>query len=322
MLDVMVGAAVPHAPWPRLAPRDLVLEAADGLPLHAQLHGPDDPAATVVLLHGYQLSQRLWARQVHALRTGRPDLRVLTYDHRGHGRSGRTDPARASLHQLGQDLEAVLEQAAPSGPVVLVGHSMGGMTVMAYVEQHPHRVGTRVAGVGLLSTSSGGLAGNDFGVHPRLAALAHQAVPRLQAWVHRRVEAGRRQPPSPGTRWLLFGTEADRADVRRTQQVLDGTPAATSAHFYATFGDHDRRHALEHLDRVPVLIACGDRDRITPLAHSHALADALPHARLVVYPGAGHMIVLERAADVDRRLLALVRAAVPAGTATSLAGVT
>jgi pimeloyl-ACP methyl ester carboxylesterase len=288
-----------------------VLEAADGLPLHAQAHGPDDAPGTVVLLHGYQLSQRLWGRQVHALRTQRPDLRVLTYDHRGHGGSGRTRPERASLLQLGQDLQAVLEQAAPAGPVVLAGHSMGGMTVMSWAEQHPHELGDRVTGVGLLSTSSGGLAENDFGLHPRLAALAHHAVPRLQAWVHRRVERGRRQPPSPGTRWLLFGTEADRADVRRTQEVLDGTPAATSAHFYPTFGDHDRRHALEHLARVPVLVACGDLDRITPLAHTHALAEALPHATLVVYPGAGHMIMLERAHDVTRRLLALVGAAVP-----------
>jgi pimeloyl-ACP methyl ester carboxylesterase len=301
---------VPHAPWPRLTPRDLVLEAADGLPLHAQAHGPEDAHGTVVLLHGYQLSQRLWGRQVHALRARRPDLRVVTYDHRGHGGSGRTHPERASLHQLGQDLQAVLAQAATSGPVVLAGHSMGGMTVMSWAEQHPHELGDRVTGVGLLSTSSGGLAENDFGLHPRLAALAHHAVPRLQAWVHRRVERGRRQPPSPGTRWLLFGTEADRADVRRTQQVLDGTPAATSAHFYPTFGDHDRRHALEHLARVPVLVACGDRDRITPLAHSHALAEALPHAALVVYPGAGHMLMLERAHDVSRRLVALAGDAV------------
>lgn len=306
---------MPHAPWPRLTPRDLVLDAADGVPLHAQAHGPDDAPGTVVLLHGYQLSQRLWGRQVHALRTHRPDLRVLTYDHRGHGGSGRTHPERASLHQLGQDLQAVLEQAAPSGPVALAGHSMGGMTVMSWAEQHPHELGSRVTGVGLLSTSSGRLAENDFGVHPRLAALAHHSVPRLQHWVHRRVERGRRQPPSPGTRWLLFGSDADRADVRRTQQVLDGTPAATSAHFYPTFGDHDRRQALEHLARVPVLVACGDRDRVTPLAHTQALAEVLPHATVVVYPGAGHMLMLERAHDVDRRLLALVRAAVPQAAA-------
>jgi len=299
-----------QAPWPALRPRPLVVQTEDGVPLHAEVHGPDDASGTVVLVHGYQLSQRLWGRQVQALRAQRPDLCVLTYDHRGHGRSGATPPELASLQQLGRDLQAVLEQGA-TGPAVLVGHSMGGMTVMAHAEQHPHALGESVVGVGLLSTSAGGLADNDFGLHPKVAALAHHAVPRLQSWVHRRVERGRRQPPSPGTRWLLFGRDAHRDDVRRTQQVLDGTPAATSAHFYPTFGDHDRAHALAHLADVPVLVACGDRDRITPLAYSHALAAELPHAQLVVYPGCGHMVMLERAEDLSRRVLALAATALP-----------
>jgi pimeloyl-ACP methyl ester carboxylesterase len=136
--------------------------------------------------------------------------------------------------------------------------------------------------------------------------LAHRVVPRLQAWAHARVERGCPQPASPGTRWLLFGKDPDPLDVRRTQQVLDGTPAATAAHFYPTFGDHDRLHAVGALSAVPVLLACGDRDRITPLAHTRALARALPHAETVVYPGAGHMLQLERADDVSRRLVRLV----------------
>jgi pimeloyl-ACP methyl ester carboxylesterase len=287
----------------------MTVEAQDGVPLHVEVHGPHDARASVVLLHGYELSQRLWARQVHALRTHRPDLRVVTYDHRGHGRSGATSAHRATLAQLGSDLHRVLERAAP-GPVVLAGHSMGGMTIMSFLEQHPHAV-QRVAGVGLLGTSAGALAENTFGVHPRVAAVAHRAVPRLQTWVHRRVEKGRAKPPQPGTRWLLFGADAHRADVRRTQRVLDETPAATAAHFYATFRDHDRAHALARLAEVPVLIAVGDRDRLTPPAHSHAMARALPHADLVVYPGSGHMLQLERADDVSRRLVGLVASALP-----------
>lgn len=309
---------MPDHSWPRLAGRPTTVEAEDGVPLDAQVHGPDEAAGTVVLLHGYQLSQRLWARQVDALRARRPDLRVVTYDHRGHGRSGRTPAERASLAQLGRDLHRVVETLA-DGPVVLAGHSMGGMTVMAYAEQHPDHLRDRVAGVGLLATSAGRLAENDFGVHPRVAALAHVAVPRLQHWAHRRVERGGAQPPSPGTRFLLFGRGAHRDDVRRTQQVLDATPAATAAHFYPTFGGHDRLHALAHLAEVPVLVATGDRDRLTPLAHARAIAEALPHADLVVYPGSGHMVMLERAADVSGRLVGLADRALPAAPPTGLA---
>lgn len=303
-------------PWPRLAGRPATVAAEDGVPLHAEVHGPDEAAGTVVLLHGYQLSQRLWARQVAALRQRRPDLRVVTYDHRGHGRSGRTAPERACLAQLGRDLRRVVDALA-AGPVLLAGHSMGGMTVMAYAEQHPDHLRERVAGVGLVATSAGRLGENDYGLHPRVAAVAHVAVPRLQQWVHRRVERGGAQPPSPGTRFLLFGREAHRHDVRRTQQVLDGTPAATAAHFYPTFGEHDRLHALAHLAHVPVLVAAGDRDRLTPLAHARTIAAALPQAELVVYPGSGHMVMLERAGDLSRRLVGLADRALPTAPRTA-----
>ncbi len=296
--------------WPVLEGRPTTVETEDGVPLHAEVHGPEDADATVVLLHGYELSQRLWARQVHALLERRPDLRVVTYDHRGHGRSGPTAAERASIHQLGSDLHRVLEQVAP-GPAVLAGHSMGGMAIMSFVEQHPHLVGDRVRAVALLGTSAAGMAEIDFGLHPRLAALTHRALPHVRAWALRRVERGRAKPPYPGMRRLLFGTEARRQDVRRTCAALAATPAATAAHFHATFGDHDRTHALAHLAQVPVLVAVGDRDRLTPLAHSRALAQAVPHAELVVYPGCGHMLQLERADDVSRRLATLVATALP-----------
>lgn len=301
---------MPQDPWPALAGRPLEVEAEDGVVLHGEAHGPEQAAGTVVLLHGYQLSQRLWARQVAALRAARPDLRVVTYDHRGHGRSTHGTAERATLGQLGRDLRTVLG-AATDGPVVLAGHSMGGMTVMALAEQFPELVRERVAGAGLLATSAGGLAENDFGVHRAVARLAHTAVPRANAWALRRVEAGRPKPSSPGTRWLLFGARPDRLDVLRTQQVLDGTHAATNHHFYATFAEHRRAHALAHLGHVPVLVVAGDRDRLTPVGHARAIAEALPHARLVTYPGCGHMVQLERAHDVSRRLVELTARALP-----------
>jgi pimeloyl-ACP methyl ester carboxylesterase len=301
---------MPHHPWPALAGRPTTVETDDGLVLHAEVHGPDDAAASVVLLHGYQLSQRLWGRQVHALREARPDLRVVTYDHRGHGRSARGTAERATLGQLGRDLRAVLDRVG-DGPVVLAGHSMGGMTVMAFAEQFPHLVRERVAGVGLVATSSGGLADTTFGLHPALARVAHTVVPKANGWVRRRVERGRAKPPSPGTRWLLFGQAPNRLDVLRTQQVLDGTHPVTNDDFYGTFGEHARTHALAHLADVPVLVAAGDRDRLTPLSHARTMAQALPHARFVVYPGCGHMVPLERAHDVSRRLVELVATALP-----------
>jgi pimeloyl-ACP methyl ester carboxylesterase len=282
----------------------------DGLALHVEHHGPHDATASLVLAHGYELDARLWARQVAAVLAARPDVRVVTYDHRGHGRSALAPRGSATLPQLGRDLKAVVD-SLPEGPVTVVGHSMGGMTVMAFAEQFPSYVGDRVAGVGLLGTSSGSLADVDFGLGPRMAAAAQQVVPRFNALSARREEAGRRRPPQPGMRWLLFGAKPQRGDVLRTLTSLAECPAATCEAFYWAFPEHDRTQALRHLAGVPVLVACGDRDRLTPIGHSRTIAGALPHADFVVYPGCGHMLMLERADDLNRRLLSLLSATAP-----------
>jgi pimeloyl-ACP methyl ester carboxylesterase len=188
---------------------------------------------------------------------------------------------------------------------------MGGMTAMAFAEQFPSYLGERVRGVGLLGTSSGGLADVTFGLGPRFAAASQHVVPRFNAIAARREATGRRRLPQPGMRWLLFGSRPDRGDVLRTLTSLAECPAETCEAFYWAFPEHDRTAALRHLAGVPVLVACGDRDRLTPLDHSRAIADALPHAEFVVYPGCGHMLMLERADDLSRRLLGLLAATAP-----------
>jgi len=103
-----------------------------------------------------------WYYQRKALRGGR--YRVVTWDQRGHGRSGTGPPASATIDQLGSDLSAVIDTVAPDGPLVLIGHSMGGMTVMALADRRPELFRERVLGVGLVSTSAGGLGRLDLGV--------------------------------------------------------------------------------------------------------------------------------------------------------------
>jgi pimeloyl-ACP methyl ester carboxylesterase len=296
--------------WPALAPRRTTVTTDDGVALHVEHHGPEDAAATLLLAHGYELDGRLWARQVAAVLAARPDLRVVTYDHRGHGRSARAPRGSASLPRLGQDLKAVVD-SLPDGPVTVAGHSMGGMTLMAFAEQFPSYIGDRVTGAGLLGTSSGRLADVTFGLGP-FAQVAQQVVPRFNAVSARREALGRRRPPQPGLRWLLFGARPDRGDVLRTLTSLAECPAETCEAFYWAFPEHDRTAALRHLSGVPVLVACGDRDRLTPLSHSRTIAAALPHAEFVVYPGSGHMLMLERSDDLNRRLLALLAASLPA----------
>ena len=279
----------------------------DGLSLAVVEHGTqDDPSATVVLAHGYVQSSALWSGQVRDLLEARPDLRVVVYDHRGHGRSDRTPRERATIAQLGRDLARVVEAVAPTGPVVLVGHSMGGMTLMALAEQHAELVADRVVAAAFLGTSAGGLSSVTYGLPAPVAKVLRRALPKANERAVRTELAGRPRRVGALDAWLVFPRGADPALVDRTLEVHRGCSAETVAAFAATFADHDRQHALAALAAAQTLVVVGDRDVLCPVGHSRALAAALPGSELVVYPGVGHMVHLERRAEVSRALVSLV----------------
>ena len=101
-------------------------------------------------MHGYTLSMASWTFQRRTLAAElatanghRPDARLVFYDQRGHGASGRGHSENSTIEQLARDLAAVLESRVPRGPVVLVGHSMGGMTIMALAAAAPGAVRLR-----------------------------------------------------------------------------------------------------------------------------------------------------------------------------------
>ena len=306
-------SGVVDEPAPVPVGRERRVTLADGVTLHVEEHGPQDAAGTVVMVHGYVQSNRVWDRQVAALLAARPDLRVVTYDHRGHGASDRTPAERAHLQQLGQDLREVLEQVAPTGPVVVAGHSMGGMTLMSLVEQHPELVGDRLAGAALVGTSPGRLAEVTHGLPKAVARLVHAGLPAANERNRRREDAGRRPLPNPVMKQVVFGRGARPSDVRAVLDVMARCSAHTVADFHATFEDHDRLEALQALADVPVLVAVGTADRLCPVEHSREMARVLPHAELVVCPGAGHMVMLERDTEVSAALLRLCAQALPEG---------
>lgn len=126
----------------------------DGLVLHTEIdeladHEPRPgagavyPELTVVLVHGYALSLDCFHFQRKHLR-GR--ARLVLYDQRSHGRSPAAPAETCRIDQLGDDLFAVLQQTGVTGPVVLIGHSMGGMTIMNLARRHPELFGDLVQG--------------------------------------------------------------------------------------------------------------------------------------------------------------------------------
>jgi pimeloyl-ACP methyl ester carboxylesterase len=279
--------------------------------LHVEVDGDRDAALTVVLTHGFTARLGEWDPQRAALR-GR--ARLVLWDHRGHGRSGWTSLRKATIDRTARDLAEVLDATTPTGPVVLAGHSMGGMSILALARRQPELFGDRVAGVFLLATSAGGLAGDGLlgrlvGPARRLGLLAlFLAWLRLTAPV---LERFRRRGSGLGrwyTRRYLFGTDdAEPARVRQVQGMLEETPYPITTAFYAGLLAYDETAALPVLGRVPVTVLVGDADRLTPAAHSRRLARLIgPAAELVVVPGAGHSVNLSRPAVVDAAVLALL----------------
>jgi pimeloyl-ACP methyl ester carboxylesterase len=282
--------------------RTAAVRTADGALLHATVDGTDDAPVTVVLAHGWTLSQAAWDDVAALLAPQVADgrLRLVRYDQRGHGRSTWGSPGDISIDGLGADLAEVLDQLAPEGPVVLGGHSMGGMTIMCLAAARPELFGDRVRGVALVSTSAG-----DLQPAPRTRAerLRQQLTPGAlsAALAAARVVERLRQAVPPAhprhqriVRDLLYGADATDAMVLAGAEIMHASTVRAYTAFLPALGDHDKRAELAALARVPVEILVGDGDKLTPLRHSEQLARALPDARLQVVPRTGHMLPSER----------------------------
>ena len=294
------------------ADRTRTVKAEDGVALHVEEVGPEDAPLTVVFVHGYIQEMAVWHYQRKALAADNPG-RLVFYDHRSHGRSGRGSAESATIDQLGRDLHTVLEAVVPRGPVVLVGHSMGGMTIMALADAHPELFGPRVVGVALIATSTGKLADLTFGLPRAVLPVTRRVLPLLTRGIRRRpqpFEHTRRVGTDLAFLVTRFGGFGDRdvspAVVQFVETMGARTPVDVIAEFYDTFTTHDKLAAIGVLRDVETLVLVGSKDLMTPVEHSQAIADALPDAHLVVVEGAGHMVALERPALVTLQLRALI----------------
>ena len=269
-------------------------------------------------MHGFSLDLTTWHYQWRALSRRH---RCVLYDQRGHGRSDPGAGQDYSIDALGRDLRAVLDATCPDGPVVLIGHSMGGMAILSLAARHPEEFGGRVQGVVLTSTAAGELLKELLGgLAVRGAALVRRGVASLHGRPGRvdRIR-GLASGRGAGVAFLIasatnFGPAAPPSLVAHVTRISAATPAEVWTDLFPNVLDLDLWHALEHI-RVPSLVLVGDVDRITPPAHARAIAGALPDARLVVFEGAGHCVMLEHAERFNQeveRFLAELPAATPA----------
>jgi pimeloyl-ACP methyl ester carboxylesterase len=278
---------------------------SDGTALRVVETGPEDAPLTVVFSHGWVLDNMSWVDIVRRLDS---PLRTIRYDHRGHGASACGPTGCWALAQLADDLAELITTRVPTGKVVLVGHSMGGMTLMALGEKYPELVRERVAGVAFVATSAGELPALPAWLPPSVAASMIKAGQILDGRIKSRDPAF--ALPRAGVRYLLFGAKARKADVDLVVKQLGRAHAESMLGFRDSLTEHERCAALAAFQDVPAVVLAGGADKLCPPGHARRIARALPEAAFVIYPQAGHMLPNERSDEVAARIAELIRRAV------------
>jgi pimeloyl-ACP methyl ester carboxylesterase len=294
--------------------RQLTVTAADGTDLHVEIVEPEVPSdqPTIVFVHGFALDMGTFYFQ-RKLLTEQGERRLVFYDQPGHGRSGKLQSGEYDIAALGRSLAAVLDEAVPDGHIVLVGHSMGGMTLMAFAEQYPEWFGSRVTGVVLISTSAGLIDKAKLGL-PTLVARA--SAPFFPLWGKAAHLGGgtidRARVVSSDLAWLLtrrygFGDARPSPSLVTFVETMNSkTSVETLTKYLRTLYTHNRFPALSVLTGVPVLVIVGTKDYLTPVTHFEEILKHLPEADSVKVDNSGHVVMLEKADEVNAALLSFL----------------
>ncbi|HCT81434.1 MAG TPA: alpha/beta hydrolase [Micromonosporaceae bacterium] len=286
----------------------LTVTTADGIELHVEIVDPLKPAGkpTLIFVHGFCLDQGTFHFQRQAIdRQG--DHRMVFYDQPGHGLSSSLTEGEYELPALGDALYDVIKATTPEGPIILIGHSMGGMTIMACAEQHPQLFKDRVVGVVLIATSGGQVNGSQLFGLPNMISRAAPGVMSIVNSASRltggMVDKARKASTDLAfvlTRRYGFGSDKPSPTlVSYVERMNSRTSTDTVARFLRTLYSHARYPALRALGDLPVLLISGEKDMVTPLTHSEEIARLLPHATYVKLPNSGHVVMLECADEVN-----------------------
>jgi pimeloyl-ACP methyl ester carboxylesterase len=319
---VATGTAVQRRHWRRVASdpdfaqlsapprgRSLTATSRDGTRLHLEAFGPDDGRA-VILIHGWTERLAFWGPVIKRLSAG--GLRSVAYDLRGHGRSAPGVGDDYALDRFGEDLEAVLATTVAHGErAMVVGHSLGAMSIAAWAEHHD--VGARAAAAAMVNTGLGDLISGHLLFGELGKWLNHPATSRRFIGLRTRIPAFSSPLQQAIVRYVAFGPTATVGQVAFFERMLMDCPPDVRAATGVALSDMNLWHAVSRLT-VPTLVIAGDRDRLTPAPHARRIADTLPelHA-LLELPDTGHMAPLERPDELTAALRALLAAVAPGG---------
>ena len=267
--------------------QQMSITAADGATLAGFTRAATGDAPTVVLAHGWCLTHRSWLPVIERLPSA---YGIVAYDQRGHGDSELghgflRGTGHETLRQLGSDLEFVISEAVPSGDLILGGHSMGGMTLLAYAGGGGSL--GRVRRVALVATAAGGLRG--------LGLPAEQFVWTALSHVPLRMgPAARADRMVP----MLFARGASQSAIDATLADIRRTRTGVMAGFIKAITEHEEYAVLPDFADIPTTVLVGTKDKLTPPVLAQRIVDKLPSASLVELDGKGHMLTYEATDEV------------------------
>jgi len=233
----------------------------------------------LVFVHGFPLSGSAWRHQIEAFRSSH---RVIALNLRGFGGSD-TQAGSVPMAKYAADLFALLEQLEV-GPIVLIGHSMGGYVALAFARDSPEML----RGLVLVGTK----AGSDT---PEAAAGRLATAEKVEAdGTGAVIEAMVSKMLAPDNRDAIMADQ-----VRR--MMSPATPAGVAG---ALLGMAERSDSTPILDQieVPTLIIAGEADAVIPPSESEILANGIPRAELKLIPRAGHLVAFEQPEEFNRIL--------------------
>jgi pimeloyl-ACP methyl ester carboxylesterase len=261
------------------------IRANDGVRLHVEIDGDGLPGPTLVFAHGYVENVDVWHYPRLALRD---KYRMVFFDQRSHGDSGRSPIDHITMNQLAADLKSVIDETT-NGPVILIGHSMGGMTVMEFALNHPEYFDHQVKATILVNTSSGRMMVTNPTFH-RMTPRVRRGSPAV-TWA-------RGALTRPMIRAVLTGPDIRHEHVDMIEKMVHRTHPSTFTHFAPLFTTLDTSEGFPTLGRVPTTVIGGVSDRLTPVSHSRYIAKMIPGATLVELDRVGHFSMFENAERV------------------------
>ena len=295
---------------------------ADGhdIPVHWYQVGPSGDASaagekatdkaevTVVFVHGFTLAGESWYAQFSDLRDRFPNARLLTMDLRGHGQTGEVPASLCTVTGAAHDVSEVIAACADDdSPIVVVGHSLGGLIALNLLHTAPQDIQDRIAGVALISTSIDKLSAQ--GVPQILASPVADAARDAMESAPKEVRKFREAIAkfmAPSLAVAVFSRPTNYDIIEFHAAMIHETPLATIVGYLGDLEEHEEFEAAPYLRGKPGAVIVGSKDDVTPREQADLIMEKWPEAHLVEVDHAGHMVIMEAAEEVNQALAEVI----------------